>query len=108
MDPVAGENREGGPRCVARPGSRPHRLKRNGNAVAAASLAAAGCRSIRGNTMTTSVGYAAYIRVRTKPEKRDEFIGLVTELRANVLQNEPDTLVFEILQGKDQNEFVFF
>ena len=58
--------------------------------------------------MVKSVGYACYLRVRTKPEKRDEFVRLVTELRANVLQHEPDALIFEFLQGTDLNEFVFF
>jgi quinol monooxygenase YgiN len=29
-------------------------------------------------------------------------------LRADVLANEADTLVYEILQGADANEFVFF
>ena len=58
--------------------------------------------------MTSPVGYAAYLRVRTKPDKRDEFVRLIAELRSNVLQNEPDTLVFEVLQGADRNEFVFF
>jgi quinol monooxygenase YgiN len=48
------------------------------------------------------------MRVRTKPEKRDEFVRLVTQLRADVLANEADTLVYEILQGADANEFVFF
>jgi quinol monooxygenase YgiN len=58
--------------------------------------------------MVKSVGYACYLRVRTKPEKRDEFVRLVTELRTNVLQHEPDALIFEFLQGTDLNEFVFF
>jgi quinol monooxygenase YgiN len=58
--------------------------------------------------MNRDVGYAAYMRVRTKPGKRGEFVRLITELRTNVLQNEPDTYVFEIMQGADENEFVFF
>lgn len=58
--------------------------------------------------MNRDVGYAAYMRVRTKPAKREEFIRLITELRTNVLRNEPDTYVFEIMQGADENEFVFF
>ena len=58
--------------------------------------------------MNRDVGYAAYMRVRTKPGKREEFVRLVTELRTNVLQHEPDTHVFEIMQGADENEFVFF
>ncbi len=57
--------------------------------------------------MSKSVGYAAYLRVRTKPEKRDEFVSLVTTLRDNVLRHEPDTLVYEFLQGANANEFVF-
>jgi quinol monooxygenase YgiN len=48
------------------------------------------------------------MRVRTKPERRDEFVSLVTELRRQVLQNEPDTLTFELLQSSQPNEFVFF
>ncbi len=58
--------------------------------------------------MGKTAGYAAYLRVRTKPEKRDEFVRLIAELRANVKQHEPDTLVYEFLQGADANEFVFF
>lgn len=58
--------------------------------------------------MHKSVGYAAYLRVRTKPAKREEFIALIAELRSNVLQHEPDTYVYEFLQGADENEFVFF
>jgi quinol monooxygenase YgiN len=52
--------------------------------------------------------YACYMGVRTKPEKRDEFVRLVLELQANVRRQEPDTLVYEFLQGGDANEFVFF
>ena len=58
--------------------------------------------------MTASTaGYACYMRVRTKPEKRDEFVGLVLQLQRDVRANEPDTLVYEFLQGSDANEFVF-
>ena len=55
-----------------------------------------------------SVGYGVYIRVRTLPAKREEFIRLIGELRARALENEPDTLVFEFFQAADPNEFVFF
>ena len=58
--------------------------------------------------MSTSASHAIYIRVKVKPEKRDEFIGLITDLAANVKANEPDTLVWEFLQADDPNEFVFF
>ncbi len=55
-----------------------------------------------------AAAYACYMRVRTKPDKRDEFARLVLELQANVRRHEPDTLVYEVLQGGDANEFVFF
>jgi quinol monooxygenase YgiN len=48
------------------------------------------------------------MRLRTKPEKRAEFVSLITELRKQVLQHEPDTLVYEFLQGSHPDEFVFF
>lgn len=34
-----------------------------------------------------TANYACYMRVRTKPDKRDEFLRLVTRLRADVLAN---------------------
>lgn len=58
--------------------------------------------------MSKTVGLAGYLRVRTKPEKREEFLRLIGELRANVHRHEPETLLFEVLQGKDDNEFVIF
>ena len=58
--------------------------------------------------MDKSVGLAAYMRVRTKPEKREEFLRLIGERRANVHRDEPDTLLFEVLHGKDDNEFVIY
>ena len=58
--------------------------------------------------MDKKVGLAAYMRVRTKPEKREEFLRLIGELRANVHRHEPETLLFEVLQGKDDNEFVIY
>lgn len=54
------------------------------------------------------IGYGCYIRARTKPAKRDEFVRLILELRERALAHEPDTLVFEFFQGADPNEFVFF
>jgi quinol monooxygenase YgiN len=58
--------------------------------------------------MTPAIGYGCYIRVRTKPDKRDEFVRLILSLRAQVLANEPSTLVYEFFQAADRNEFVFF
>ncbi|MEI8299761.1 MAG: putative quinol monooxygenase [Pseudomonadota bacterium] len=58
--------------------------------------------------MTTTCGYACYIRLRTKPGKREEFLGLVRELRVNVKKHELGCVFFELLQGSEPNEFVFF
>jgi quinol monooxygenase YgiN len=58
--------------------------------------------------MTATCGYACYIRLRTKPGKREEFLSLVRELRANVKKHEQGTVFFELLQGAETNEFVFF
>jgi quinol monooxygenase YgiN len=56
--------------------------------------------------MSRTVGLAAYMRVRIRPEKREEFLRLIGELRTNVHRHEPDTLLFEVLQAEDPNEFV--
>jgi quinol monooxygenase YgiN len=53
-------------------------------------------------------GHGVYMRVRVKPEKRAEFIGIITELVRNIRANEPDTHVYEFLQAADPLEFVFF
>jgi quinol monooxygenase YgiN len=58
--------------------------------------------------MPQSVGLAAYMRLRIKPEKREEFLRLISGLRANVHEHEPETLLFEVLQGNDANEFVIY
>ena len=58
--------------------------------------------------MARTVGLAAYMRVRTRPEKREEFLRLIGGLRADVHRHEPDTLLFEVLQGNDPNEFVIY
>lgn len=57
--------------------------------------------------MSQTTGYGCYMRVRTKPHKRDEFVRLVLELRRQALANEPATLFFEFFQAADSNEFVF-
>ena len=48
------------------------------------------------------------MRVRVKPEKRGDFLELIRGLVGNIRAHEPDTLVYEVLQGADENEFVFF
>lgn len=41
-----------------------------------------------------------------KPEKRDEFIALQTELKGLVFEHEPDAMVYELLQSEeDENLF---
>ena len=37
----------------------------------------------------------------TKPDRRDEFIALQTELKGLVFAQEPDALVYELLQSDD-------
>ena len=39
--------------------------------------------------------------LRTKPEKREEFIRLQTELKQLTLEQEPDALVYELMQAED-------
>ena len=58
--------------------------------------------------MSRPVGYACYMWVRTKPEKRAEFLRLMNGLRGNVHAHEATTLFFEVLQGSHPDEFVFF
>lgn len=53
-------------------------------------------------------GRSVYIRVRVKPAKREEFIGLIKGLIRDVKANEKATLVFEYMQAADPNEFVLF
>jgi quinol monooxygenase YgiN len=47
------------------------------------------------------------MRVRVKPQKRDEFIGLIKALVRDSKSNEPGTQVLEFMQAADPNEFVF-
>ena len=58
--------------------------------------------------MSDSEFLGVYIRVKVKPDKREEFIGLISELTGNVDANEPDALTFAFFQADDPNEFVFF
>lgn len=45
--------------------------------------------------------------LRTKPEKRDDFIALQTELKALVHEHEPDALVYELLQAEEDNNLFY-
>jgi len=46
-------------------------------------------------------------KLRTKPEKRAEFIALQTELKGLVFAQEPDALVYELLQSDDDPDLFF-
>ncbi|KMS56422.1 antibiotic biosynthesis monooxygenase [Novosphingobium barchaimii LL02] len=51
---------------------------------------------------------AVIMHVRTKPDKTQRFIELTTQLQKDVRANEPDTLLFQVLQSQDDaNAFVF-
>ncbi len=48
------------------------------------------------------------MHVRTKADKTDEFIALTTQLQRDVRNNEPETLLFQILRSQDDpNIFAF-
>lgn len=56
-----------------------------------------------------STGYVVCMRVRVLPEKRAEFIRLISQLIRDVKANEPETLIYEVAQSSvDPDEFVFF
>lgn len=53
----------------------------------------------------TGKSFIAYLR--TSPEKRDEMIALQVELKSLVVEQEPDALVYELLQSdEDPDNFV--
>lgn len=45
--------------------------------------------------------------LRTRPEKRADFIALQTELKGLVFANEPDALVYELLQSADNPDLFY-
>ena len=45
--------------------------------------------------------------LRVKPEKRDEFIALQTELKALVHEHEPDAYVYEVMQANDDPDLFY-
>jgi quinol monooxygenase YgiN len=48
------------------------------------------------------------MHVRTKPDKAQRFIELTTQLQKDVRANEPDTLLFQVMQSRDYpNVFAF-
>jgi quinol monooxygenase YgiN len=53
-----------------------------------------------------AAGYACYLRVRVKSDKRDEFVGLITQLRADVARELGGVRFYEVLATADPLEFV--
>lgn len=45
--------------------------------------------------------------LRVKPEKREKFIALQTELKALVHDNEPDAYVYEVLQSEGDEDLFY-
>jgi (4S)-4-hydroxy-5-phosphonooxypentane-2,3-dione isomerase len=52
------------------------------------------------------VGYACYLRVRIKPDKRGEFIGLIHRLREDTRREMTGVVFYEFLATADPLEFV--
>lgn len=48
------------------------------------------------------------MHVRTKPDKTERFVGLVSQLQADVRANEPDTLLFQIMRSAEQPDTFAF
>lgn len=51
-------------------------------------------------------GYAAYLRVRLQPAKREEFLGLIKQLKADVERELQGVCYYDILATADPLEFV--
>lgn len=45
--------------------------------------------------------------LRVKPEKRDDFIALQTELKSLVHEHEPEVWVYEVLQAEDDENLFY-
>lgn len=53
-----------------------------------------------------ATGYAYYLRVRVKPEKRSTFIELILQLRDDTFRQIAGVSFYELLATADTNEFV--
>ncbi len=51
---------------------------------------------------------AVIMHVRTKANKTEEFIRLTTQLQRDVRANEPETLLFQVLQSPDDPDLFAF
>jgi quinol monooxygenase YgiN len=56
--------------------------------------------------MAAAAGCGLYLRVRVKPDKREEFVGLMRQLVRDVRANEPGTIDYQFMQAADPHEFV--
>lgn len=45
--------------------------------------------------------------LRTKPDKRDDFVALQTELKSLTHEHEPDAWVYELLQSEDDEDLFY-
>lgn len=55
----------------------------------------------------TAPGKSFIATLRVKPEKRDDFIALQTELKHLVKAHEPDAWVYELLQAEDDDTLFY-
>lgn len=55
----------------------------------------------------TALAKSFIATLRVKPERRDQFIALQTELKRLVHSEEPDALVYELLQAEDDDDLFY-
>ncbi len=53
-----------------------------------------------------TIGYAYYLRIKVKPEKRSNFVELILKLRDDALREIDGVVLFELLETKMPCEFV--
>jgi quinol monooxygenase YgiN len=58
-------------------------------------------------SIAQGTGYACYMRVKVLAEKRDEFVGLVQQLRVDVARELSSVVFYEFLATANPLEFVF-
>ncbi len=58
-------------------------------------------------SIAQGTGYACNMRVKVLAEKRDEFVGLVRQLRVDVARELPSVVFYEFLATGNPLEFVF-
>ena len=54
-----------------------------------------------------SAGKSFIAKLVVKPERRDEFVRLQTELKGLVFEHEPDARVYELLQSEDDPDIFY-